>query len=131
MRDFYHADQGEEESIPSFATNMEGLLSQVRDKFPEKFTHTKEQKLLKDRLFHGCRKNIRDSVKYCFTNPQVDYMQFLEECRKIEDEGKVGQVKINPSKPRWQLPQYHPPEKMSSLNSSDISSTKLILWWAR
>ena len=25
-------------------------------------------------------------------------MQFLEECRKVEDEDKVGQVKINPSK---------------------------------
>ena len=90
MRDFYRADQGEEESIPSFATRMEGLLSQIRDKFPEKFTHTEEQKLLKDRLFHGCRKNVRDSVKYCFANPQVDYMQFLEECRKVEDEDKVG-----------------------------------------
>ena len=25
-------------------------------------------------------------------------MQFLEECRKVEDEDKVGQVKINPPK---------------------------------
>ena len=98
MRDFYRADQREEESIPSFATRMEGLLSQIRDKFPEKFTHSEEQKLLKDRLFHGCRKTIRDSVKYCFSDPQVDYMQFLEECRKVEDEDKVGQVKINPPK---------------------------------
>ena len=95
MRDFYRADQGEEESIPSFATRMEGLLSQIRDKFPEKFTHTEEQKLLKDRLFHGCKMNVKDSVKYCFANPQVDYMQFLEECRKVEDEDKV---KTNPSK---------------------------------
>ena len=98
MRDFYRADQREDESIPSFATRMEGLLSQIRDKFPEKLTHSEEQKLLKDRLFHGCRKTIRDSVKYCFSDPQVDYMQFLEECRKVEDEDKVGQVKINPPK---------------------------------
>ena len=70
-------------------------------------------------------------MKYCFSNPQVDYMQFLEECRKVEDEDKVGQVKLNPPKPRWQQPQYHPPEMMSLLNSSDISSTKLILWWVR
>ena len=35
MRDFYCADQGEEESNPSFATRMEGLLSQIRDKYPE------------------------------------------------------------------------------------------------
>ena len=77
---------------------MEGLLSQIRDKFHEKFTHSEEQKLLKDRLFHGCRKTVRDRVKYCFSDPQVDYMQFLEECRKVEDEDKVGQVKPNPPK---------------------------------
>ena len=98
MRDFYRADQGEEESIPSFATRMGGLLSQITDKFPEKFTHPEEQTLRKDRLFHGCKRNVRDSVKYCFADPHVDYMQFLEECRKVEDKNKVGQVKINPSK---------------------------------
>ena len=98
MRDFYHADQGEEESIPSFATRMEGLLSQIQDKYPDKFTHLEEQRLLKDRLFHGCKKSIRDSVKYCFADPHMDYMQFLEECRKVEDEDKVGQAKVNPPK---------------------------------
>ena len=98
MRDFYHADQGEEESIPSFATRMEELLSQIRDKYPEKFTHPEEQRLLKDWLFHGCKKSVWDSVKYCFADPHMDYMQFLEECRKVEDEDKVGQVKVNPSK---------------------------------
>ena len=34
MRDFYRADQGEDETIPSYATRIEGLLSQIRDKFP-------------------------------------------------------------------------------------------------
>ena len=38
MWDFYHADQGEEESIPSLATQVEGLLSHICDKFPEKLT---------------------------------------------------------------------------------------------
>ena len=36
--DFYHADQGEEESIPSFATQVEGLLCQIWDRFPDKHT---------------------------------------------------------------------------------------------
>ena len=39
MWDFYCADQGEEESIPSFATWVEGPLSQIQDKFPDKLTH--------------------------------------------------------------------------------------------
>ena len=98
MRDVYHADQGEEESIPSFATRMEGLLSWIRDKYLEKFTHPEKQRLLKDQLFHGCKKSIWDSVKYCFADPHMDYMQFLEECRKVEDEDKVGQIKVNPPK---------------------------------
>ena len=95
MWDFYHAYQGEEESIPSFATWVEGLLSKIHDKFPEKLMHSEELRLLKDCLFHGCKKSIRDSVKYCFADPHIDYMHFLEECRKAEDEDKVGQTKSN------------------------------------
>ena len=93
MRDFYRADQGEDESIPSYATRIEGLLSQIRDKFPDQLPLQEEQRLLKDRLFHGSRKGIRDSLKYCFADSAIDYMQFLEECRKSEEEGKAGQAR--------------------------------------
>ena len=98
MWDFYCADQGEEESIPSFAAQVEGLLFQICDKLPEKLIHPEEQRLFKDCLFHGCKKSIQDSVKYCFADPHIDYMHFLEECRKAEDEDKVGQTKPNPPK---------------------------------
>ena len=56
----------------------------------EKFTHLEEQRLLKDQLFHGCKKSIWDSVKYCLADPHMDYMHFLEECRKVEDEEQGG-----------------------------------------
>ena len=73
-------------------------MSQIWDKFPDKLTHLEEQRLLKDCLFHGCKKSIQDSVKYCFANPHVDYMHFLEECCNAEDEDKVGQAKAGPPK---------------------------------
>ena len=82
MGDFYTADQGGEETVTSFATRIEGLLSQVRDEFPNQIPLSKEWKLLKDILFHGSPKSIRDSVKYHNADPMVDYMTFLEECRK-------------------------------------------------
>ena len=44
MGDFYTADQGEEETLTSFATRIEGILSQVRDKFPNQIPLFKEQK---------------------------------------------------------------------------------------
>ena len=53
MRDFYRAHQGEDETITSFATQIEGLLSQTRGRFPNQFPLQEEQRLLKDCLFHG------------------------------------------------------------------------------
>ena len=97
MWDIYHTDQGEEESVPSFATQVEGLISQIWDKFPDKLACLEEQRLPKDCLFHGCKKSIWNSVKYCFADLQIDYMHFLEECHKAEDE-EVGQTKAGPSK---------------------------------
>ena len=48
MGDFYRASQGEDESVTSFATCIEGLLSNVRDKCPHQIPQAKEQQLLKD-----------------------------------------------------------------------------------
>ena len=93
MGDFYHANQGEEETVTSFATCIEGLLSYVRDKYPQQIPQAKERQLLKDMLFHGCQKGIRDSVKYRHADTTVDYMTFLEECRKAEDEDGLGKIK--------------------------------------
>ena len=93
MGDYYRANQGEDETVISFATQIEGLLSHVRDKFPNQIPLAKEQDLLNDRLFHGCQKNVRDSVKYLHADPSVDYMTFLEECRKAEDEDRAGKHK--------------------------------------
>ena len=93
MGDFYCADQGEDKTVTSFATCIEGLLSYVRNKFPYQIPLAKGQQLLKDRLFHGCQKGIRDSVKYRHAETSVDYMSFLEECRKAKDEDGVGKAK--------------------------------------
>ena len=93
MGDFYGTDQEEDETVTSFATCIEGLLSYVRDKFPNQIPLAKEQQLLKDMLYHGCQKGIRDIVKYRHADSTVDYMSFLEECRKAEDEDGVDKAK--------------------------------------
>ena len=98
MRDLYRAYQEGEESVTSYAMQVEGLLSQIRDKFSDQIPLEKEQKLFKDRLFHGSHKSIWDSVKYHHADAKVDYMTFLEECRKAEDEDRIGQSKI-----KWML----------------------------
>ena len=94
MGDLYRADQGVEETVTSLSTSIEGLLFQVRDKFSNQISLPREEELLKDRLFHGCQSSIRDSIKYCHAYISVDYMTFLEECRKAEDEERAGKSKI-------------------------------------
>ena len=94
MRDFYRADQGEDESIPSYATRIEGLLSQIRDKFPDQLPLQEEQRLLKDCLFHGSRKGIRDCLKYCFADASIDYMQFLKNAESQKKRGRLDRLEL-------------------------------------
>ena len=127
MRDFYRADQGEDETIPSFATRIEGLLSQIRDKFPNQLPHQEEQRVLKDCLFHSSRKSIHDSVKYCFADASVDYMHFLVEYRKSEDEGKAVQAKAATKMKAKAAAATLPPTKEEELTKQlkyQISATK-------
>ena len=88
MRDFYRADQEDEESFALFANWIEVLLSKIREKFPEQRPFHDKQRLLKHRLFQGGRKSIRDSVKYCHVDTRIEYLSFLKECRK--DESKTS-----------------------------------------
>ena len=94
MGDFYRASQGEEESVTSFATHIEGLLSIVRDKYPQQILQAKEQQLLKDRLFYGCQKGIRDSVKYRHADTTVDYMTTWRSVGRLKM--KIRWINLNP-----------------------------------
>ena len=93
MRNFHKEDLEDEEIIPSFANRVEGLLSTITKKFPKEISSHKEQRLLRNRFFHGSRKDIRDSVKYCYADARIDYLSFLEECRKAKEKMKATQVK--------------------------------------
>ena len=130
MRDFYLANQGEEESIPSFATQIEGLLSQIRDRFPDQLPHQEDQRLLKDHLFHGSRKSIRDGVKYCFADASLDYMHFLEECRKAEEEGIVGQAKAV-TKANVATATVPPTKEDELIKQLKYQQHQIDAWWGR
>ena len=132
MRDFHRADQGEDETIPSYATRTKVQLSQIRDKFPDQFLLQEEQRLLKDHLFHGSQKSIQDSLKYCFADTSIDYMQFLEECQKSEEEGKAGQARAPAkAKVRAAAATLLPTRMMGCQNNSNINSIKLMHWWGK
>ena len=85
MAEFYTIDQ-EEETIQEFAIKLEGALNEIKVQYPEKFTNGETETSLRDRLFHGMRKSIRDTIRFQFSNPDIGYAELLVAARKAEAE---------------------------------------------
>ena len=94
MQNFYKVTQGNHEKVPSFATRLEGTLNQIRLKCPGRIVNHKVACHLKDQLFHGVCKHIRDSIRYLHSNPETTtYFQLMVAARKAESEMEDAQRK--------------------------------------
>ena len=118
--DFYHSDQSEEESIPSFATQIEGLLSQIRDRFPDKLPHQEEQRLLKDNLLHSVSGIVSNFVLQTLTLIICISLKSAERLRKRKSGTSQGSNKSHGGSSH----STPPPRRMSWQNNSNISSIK-------
>ena len=92
MQNFYKISQGNEK-VPSFATRLEGTLNQIRIKCPSRIANHEVPGNLKDWLFHGIKKHVRDSVRYLYSNPQTTYSKLVVAARRAESETEETKVK--------------------------------------
>ena len=92
MQNFYKISQGNEK-VPSFATRLEGTLNQIRIKCPGRIADHEVPSHLKDWLFHGVKKHVRDSVQYLYSNPQTTYPELVVAARRAESETEESKVK--------------------------------------
>ena len=65
---------------------MEGSLNQIQVKFPGMISNSEGEIKLRDRLFYGVLKTLRDSIQYLYDNLTVTYTQLLVAARKAEVE---------------------------------------------
>ena len=89
MQNFYMVTLGNHEKIPSFATRLEGTLSQIRLQCPRRMTDLEVQQHLKDHLFHGVGKHIRDSIMYLYRTPGTSYSQLMVAAHKVRSENEI------------------------------------------
>ena len=94
MQNFYKVTQGNHEKVPSFTTRLEGTLNQFRLKCPRMIADHKVVCHLKDRLFHGVCKHIRDSIRYLHSNPETTYSQLMVTARKVESKMEDAKDKV-------------------------------------
>ena len=88
MQNFYKVTQSNREKVPSFATRLEGSLNQIRLQCPGGIMDQEVQQHLKDHLFHGVCKHIRDSIQYLYSNSRTTYSQLMVTACKVESENK-------------------------------------------
>ena len=93
MQNFYKISQGNEK-VPSFATQLEGTLNQIQIKCPGRIADHEVPSHLKDRLFHGVKKHVRDSVQYLYSNPQTTYSELVVTARRAESKREETKVKV-------------------------------------
>ena len=94
MQSFYKVPQGNHEKVPSFATRLEGTLNQIWLKCPGMIADHEVACHLKDQLFHGVCKHIRDSIRYLHSNPKTTYSQLMVAVRKAEGETEDAKEKV-------------------------------------
>ena len=94
MQNFYKVTQGNHEKVPSFTTRLEGTLNQIWLKCPGQIANCKGSWHLKDHLFHGVCKHIRDSIRYLYNNPETTYSQLMVVAHKAESKTEEAKDKV-------------------------------------
>ena len=77
MQNFYKITQGNNEKVPSFTKRLEGTLNQIRLRCPRWITDREVPWHLKEQLFHGVQKHVRDSIRYLYGNSETTYSELV------------------------------------------------------
>ena len=80
--------------MPSFMTRLEGTLNQIRIRCPGRIANCEVPWHLKEQLFHGVRKHVRDSIRYLYSNPQTIYSELVVAAQRAESEMEETKVKV-------------------------------------
>ena len=80
--------------MPLFVTRLEGTLNQIRIRCPRRIANREVPWHLKERLFHGVKKLVRNCIWYLYCNPQTTYSKLVVMARRAESETEETKVKV-------------------------------------
>ena len=82
LQEFHQMMMGPKDKVHEFGGKLEYEFRLLQERCPGRYNMAQ----LKDRLFHGMTDKLRDSVRYLFTNPTVDFNQLLKGAMTCEIE---------------------------------------------
>ena len=77
IQNFYKITQGNNEKVPSFATRLEGTLNEIKLRCPRQITDCEVPWHLKEWIFHGVQKYVRDLISYLYGNSKTTYSELV------------------------------------------------------
>ena len=94
QQEFYQMTQQKGEKIRQFAGRLETKFKKLKERIPGRY----DEKILKERLFHGMHQNLRDSIRFCYKQEGTMYAKLFSETLDAEKEkgpeSKATTVKI-------------------------------------
>ena len=84
MQNFYKITQGNNKKVPSFAMRLEVTLNQIRLRCPGQISNHEVPWHLKEQLFHGVGKYVRDSIRYLYGNSKTTYSELVITAHWVE-----------------------------------------------
>ena len=95
MQNFYKVTQGNNEKVPSFASQVRrDLKSNPSFSVYRRMMAVEEQQYLRDFLFHGAYKHTCNSVWLLYSSPGNLHLQLMVATRKVGSENEETQEKV-------------------------------------
>lgn len=111
LKNFFQLQQEDSEKVAQYSIKLESKLASLKWQYPHALSSETELQYKRDRLFYGLHKNIRDSIRSSYKNPQITYAELLRAAREIEEE--LGE----------NSPQESKPDKKAKVASTTVSSS--------
>ena len=90
MEEFFDIKQGKKETVQQFTARLEGALNEIKVQYPERFENGERERDLRERLFQGLHKSIKDTFRFQYHDPTVTYAELVVSARKAEAEEREG-----------------------------------------
>ena len=111
LKNFFQLQQEDSEKVAQYSIKLDSKLASLKWQYPHALSSETELQYKRDRLFYGLHKNIRDSIRSSYKNPQITYAELLRAAREIEEE--LGE----------NSPQESKPDKKAKVASTTVSSS--------
>ena len=86
MQGFYRESQGKSESVAGYVARLEGKLSEIWVKDPNRISEVETAEYIRDHFFYGLRKPLQGEMCAKFDNPMNNYMVLVQVARNANGE---------------------------------------------